>query len=352
MMKHLITILLMGYLVTGCEKGYDVISEILGYNVELTDLAGYVDNGEIIPVIVGETIHIFGDAVANTPVVNTLSVEYVCSIGAPSGNDYIITADSGDIGNIYLYIKATNDGVVIRQTRSTLAIKAKVNTGVKTITLLGNSLIDRGGDSELVKIRSIFPGMTWTGIGLTGSAPDLREGYPSRTYEWIVTNPSSPFTKAGALDIPAYYADNGLIVPDFVYMRMGVNTAFSHPPALWTQADSDEWIAWITELVDGFLAHDPNILIVVAIPTSCTTSAAVWEAENPGNPYQDDYITIIHQMGDGIIEAFADYDARVTVGFAQWQLDRTNGYNDDVHPNGDGYDELGEGLANSLNNLL
>ena len=324
-------------------------------------ITAYVDlfKGENVPVIIGEELKIYGDTLANIPIVNTLEVTYACGIGLQIGNDFVINAVSDD--DQYLHITVTNGGVVIRDTISKLVVKAKVNTGSKTLTMIGASIIDQGGDIQFGVIRSIFDSMTWTGIGLTKSAPDLREAYPGKTYDWLVNHADSPFTKAGVVDIPAYYTDNGLSVPDFIYMAMGVNDAFQETDTDWTDAEKAIWLADISELIDAFLAHDGSVQIIVGLMPISENTGAGWENNYPGNTNQDNYIKIIHQMWDAIIETYEGnkYDARVSVAYAPWGLDRDDGYpktagvhNNGLHPDESGHLELGEGLAFSLNNLL
>ena len=316
----------------------------------------FIDYGEVIPIIVGEEITFFGDEVASVPIINDLSVDYICSVGSQSVNDYTITAASE--AEISLDIRAYNNGTTIRKTRSLLSIKDKVNTGTKTITIIGNSLVDAGGDDELVQVRAIFDLMTWTGIGLTGIAPNLREGYPGTTYSWMISVEASPFVKAGVVNIPAYYTDNGLAVPDFIYLRQGVNDAFTFGNGF-NDAEQFRWVQRINELVDGFLAHDASVEIIVGMPTSSENTGDGWYASYGDTRDQNEYLRIIGLMRTLIIDTYSDYDVRVHISTAPYFLDRDDGYpktegvhNNGVHPDASGYVQLGSGLANVLNNLL
>lgn len=495
MVKKLILICLMGFLVSECEEGYQVSEQETGYQVSENDLDTYENNGEVVSIIVGEQIIIYGDEVAEVPITNTLQVDYICNIGSQSGNNYVITADVSNVGEVWLYINAINAGVVVRQTKTKLIISDKainskeistatfydwaakapspyswVSTGgniltvsgvyldmsyvddgtcyynlieanglsealvngdtyilkveikvavvagirvwngsgygapqfptsdyaeytftftknvagtaffsiygmganenvsigyikvyneASTITIIGNSLVAAGGDDELVKVRSIFDSMTWVGVGTTDIAPNLRESHTGKTYDWLVNHADSPFTKTGVVDIPAYYTDNGLDVPDFIYMRMGVNDAFNQGASEWTDAEKAIWLTDISELIDAFLAHNADLKIIIGLPSISENTGDGWENNYPGNQNQDNYITIIHQIWDAIIETYINYDSRVTIAYAPWGLDRDDGYpkTDDVHTNGvhpdaSGYVELGQGLAFALNNLL
>ena len=333
-------------------------AEELAFN---TAYQTYIDRlrGERVPLIVDESVHIYGDTLANIPITNTLVVTYSCTIGSVSGNDFIITPSAS--GEEDLRIVVRDGGVVIRDTISRLILSDKVNTGSKTITIIGDSLVSAGGDNEINELNSFFDLMTWTGIGTQTTGGIQHEGHTGKTYDWLVNHADSPFTKSGVVDIPAYYTDNALAVPNFIYMRMGVNGAFAEGAGNWTEADKDTWIADINELIDAFLAHNGSVEIIIGLPTISENTGDGWEVDYPGNTNQDNYIKIIHQMWDAIIANYEGdiHNTRVSVAYAPWFLDRDEGYpkTDDVHTNGvhpdaSGYVQLGQGLAAKLNELL
>lgn len=347
----------MGINVTYSGGSYLVSESHVSYLVSEIDLDSYQDIGEVLYIINGESLTIYGDAIARVPIDNTLSVGYICSIGSQSGNNFILSPST--TGSYWMYVLAQNAGSVVKKTKVRVIVLDKQNIGSRSIILIGDSLVNTGGGSEIVRIRTIFDLMTWTAIGTTSLDPFKREGYSGKKYPWFVDDVGSPFTKDGAFNISAYFTDNALSTPDFIYMRLGINTAYAQCVETWTQLERDAWVADIKQLMDGFLNFDPSIKIVIGVPTICENTGDGWEADHPGSPYQDNYIVLIHDMWDIIISNFTDYNANVSICYAPWFLDRDDGYpktdgvhDDSKHPAASGYVQLGNALTNHLNSLL
>jgi len=319
--------------------------------------------GSNMNVLQGEARTIYGEQLVNVTIGNNLVVVYEKSdndLGTQVGNDFVF--NPAFIGGVeYLDISIYTGSRLLLKHRQGVYVQGNGETAItKTITMIADSL-QSGTPFELDEVRLAFPLMTWTGIGLIGSAPNLREGYPGKTYDWLINHIDSPFTKAGVLDIPAYYTDNGLTVPDFIHMRMGVNEAASRASTGMTRAYLFRWILDIKELVDAFLAHDASVQIFIGMPTSSENTGAGWENNYPGNTNQNRYLSVINAMRREIQLQFHGnrYNSRVWVCWGTWYLDRDEGYpkTDGVHINGvhldeSGYRQYGQGLANDFNNLL
>lgn len=316
---------------------------------------------DYIPLVSGESYILYGEALFNMPINNNLVSVFKCDIGAQYGNNFIITPTDDDIGTHVLDVEIREGKYIINKKRTAIKVATKINTGSKTILSIGDSLINRSWDDEMASVRAVFDSMAWTGVGTQDSDPDKNEGYSGKTYNWAVNDADSPFTKAGVVDVPAYFTDNSLSVPDFVFMRMGVNTAYGNRVDGMSESDLTTWIGYINELIDAFLAHDANVKIILSVPTICENSGDGWTANYPGDAYQDNYIENIHKMWESMYNEYKDnaYNARVYLSFAPLFLDRDDGYpktdgvhNNGVHPDVAGYTQLGNALAATLNTLL
>lgn len=167
----------------------------------------------------------------------------------------------------------------------------------------------------------------------------------------------SPFVKSGSLNISAYFTDNALATPDFVYLRCGVNDANGYSSTSLSESNlQTHIIAHIDTLVDGFLAFDANIKVIVGAPSISTNESAKWDAIYDDTPYEgkhDNNVKVMHQLIEEVLEKYrnGEYDSRVFTCYAPFHLDRGN-YLNAIHPNDAGYTQLGIGLAATLNKLL
>ena len=111
-------------------------------------------------------------------------------------------------------------------------------------------------------------------------------------------------------------------------------------------------------LIDAFLAYDPNLKIILQIPSLTGTTGEAWEIDWGGVLDQDLFIANVHKYWVSFIHEFANgaYKSRVDCNYAPIFLNRTTGYaetaNSWVHPNQSGYEQLGIGMALAFNKLL
>jgi hypothetical protein len=343
----------MDYNVSEIESKYQTSFQQESYNITETTEPGFTDSGEFIPMIVGEEYTIRGDQLDDTPYLSEdLTVEYECSIGSQSGNDYTITPS--EAGNVLIYMTVTVGGTLYRKTYSTIVASAKINTGSSSLILMGDSTVS--ASIEFPDIRSFFDGMTWTDIGTQEDGGIKHEGHAGKTYEWFATHADSPFTKNGSLDIEAYFVDNGLDVPDFMNMRCGINTAYINREGEFTDQELTEWLGHLNDILDGFLAYDSNIELLINVPTNCDNNGA-WNNIYPTDPSVDNYIDHIQKMRNAVVSNYENgaYDSRVSVCYINYNLDRFNGYptNDALHPNGlVGHPQMVDMVTASLNSVM
>jgi len=227
--------------------------------------------------------------------------------------------------------------------------------------MCGDSLVFLGKDSISDGINNTIDDSTVTYLGTQGTTIK-HEGYGG--YSWAAFAFGGPFYKAGAINVPAYFADNSIDTPDYVHFRLGVNDCFSHANGDFTDAELNAILGYSKLLIDAFLAFDANLKIVIGLPTSCENTGAGWEhdyaVEYPTYS-QDKYIEYIHKFQKGFVDYYdnGNYNSRVLVSYETIFLDRNDGYpkTDGIHTNGvhpdiSGYEQLGSGIALSINKDL
>lgn len=313
----------------------------------------------IVPLTVGVEITIYGDELINAPIDNDLTVEYTCDIGTADGNNYTITPVSGDIGEHTLSIVFKQDGITFETGTITFNVIA-AKSGAVSVLMLGDSLVYLGYADIATGIDSaLVPTVTF--IGSQGTTIK-HEGVSGRSYETIMTS-GSPLYISGAFNVAAYFANNSLAAPDYVWIRFGVNDMLL--PGSFSMSDSyltSHVVNPAKTLITAFLNYDANLKVIIGLPTISENTGAGWNANYDEATYpQDQFIRNIYRMRAALVSAFDlfAYNARVLLSNETFFLDRNDGYpktagvhTNGVHPDASGYQQLGTGVAATLNQQM
>lgn len=304
---------------------------------------------EEISLLVGETDTIFGYTLIDDSEIS-LTVDYSCDIGSESGNNYVITPSSGNVGDHTLTITFKNGATTLFAEEIQISVYEKETSGSYGILEIGDSTLE--GVLSTGDIDATLSDVTLDWLGTQGSTYH-HEGRSGWTFEMYVTDSESPFVSDGVFDIESYFIDNSIADPDIVYIRLGINDVTPY----YLTGITDEAIETILEyadtLIDGFLAYNSTLRVIVALPTICTNSLTLWQASNPGTT-PDIYIRSMHQYWEQLVERYANdaYDTRVSMSYEAIFMNRDNGYNDDVHPNALGYSQLAVGVSGYFNKVM
>lgn len=308
--------------------------------------------GEGIPVLVGETSTLYGNSIANVPLNAVFTYSYTCNIGSQVGNNFVVTPTVGDIGTHSFTAYLIQGADTIDSETTTIRVFNKINSGTRSIMSFGNSLMATGFDHEMDSILGVFDDMTFNTIGIYTLGSYHHNAISGFHYARYVANSLSPLVKSGVLDVPAFFSDNSLATPDYVYVRLGVNDINGQTPDGMTEGELASILAYVETFVDAFLAYDSDIKVIIGLPSYCSSDKAEWDAEYDGTPYEDRhdvFISNMHRFYNALITNFRNdvYDRRVYLDYAAFHLDRTK-YRDAIHTNDVGNSQLGIGLANTL----
>jgi lysophospholipase L1-like esterase len=312
-------------------------------------------------LMVDQEVTIYGDALINVPIRNNLHVDYECDIGTKSGNNLTIKPLIGHAGEHTLKMTFTNNGIELTTETIKFTVYEKAPAGRKKILLIGDSTMPP--DVQQEKIASILDNSTLVFLGTAGTR-FKNEGYGGASWNGYITGTHGKFCKNGVLNIPAYFTDYSIETPDYVYIRLGINDTYSYcedETGPITDSDIISIIKKAETLVDAFLEYDPNLKIVLGIPTISENSGAGWETNYEETDDQDLFIEQIHWYWKSFIDTFANgkYDPRVDCSYEAIFLDRDNGYpkingkhNNGIHPGPAGYEQLATGMASAFNKLM
>lgn len=315
-----------------------------------------------VSLISGTEVTIYGDELINVPLISRLSVTYTCDIGNQSGNNFTILPVDVNIGDHTLTMVFKNGGIIIDTQSITLSVYAKAPSGTKKILLIGDSTM--GGNTIGEKVTSILTNSTFTFLGTVGTTYK-NEGWPGSTWYGFNIGTHGHFYKSGALNVPAYFTDYSIDIPDYVYIRLGINDTFSGsaiPGDGLTSVEITTILNNAKTLINAFLAFNANLKIIIAIPTICENTGAGWNNNYGIHPgVQNLFIENMHKFWQTLIATFngGAYNTRVTCSFETIYLDRNDGYpkiggvhSNGVHPTTLGYYQIATGVAIYLNKIL
>lgn len=322
-------------------------------------------------LISDKTSTIYGDTLINVPIVNNLTVEYTCAIGAQSGNNFVITPSASNIGDHSLAVKFKHKGKLFFQKTIKFTVYALAPDLSKKILMIGDSLVFNAGAVTAYGISQVLgfsPIWLGTQVSPQSGYPVIHyEGKSGATWDTFANTANTPFFKAGVLDIPAYFADNTIDAPDYILIRLGVNDAYINSDNQSVNYGiPDACLATIManakKFIDAFLAFNPSLKIIVGLPTVCSNTVDGWNANYDETRFiQDTYISNVHKIEKALLDFYANgiYNDRVDTSYEVCFLDRDLGYTkvgglhtNGVHPDYVGYDQMGKGLALALNKQM
>jgi len=168
---------------------------------------------------------------------------------------------------------------------------------------------------------------------------------------------SSPFVIDNVFNILETFEYYSWDTPDIIYIRMGINDFFKYADTGITEAELNNEMSYVNTVIDAFLDYDPNLKVVLGLPSICSSEKAKWDVNFNGTIYEnkhDMYIQIMHQFYEKLINNYGEgrYDPRVFVGYDAFYINRSN-YVDVLHlQDSTGDVNLGNGFTNTINKLL
>ncbi len=216
-----------------------------------------------------------------------------------------------------------------------------------TVLVLGDSTVNVGKETQKMLDLAAADGYDLTLLGTRGTAPNLHEGRGGWKAETYVTKATSTdgtvvnaFYNPGSatFDFGYYMAQQGYSGVDCVFIQLGINDMFGAWPV---DRDTyiDTFITNMERIVSSIHAYDSRIKIVINLIIPCGDDqdaftgyyslATTWNCKKN-----------VYEANLALLDAFAN---RTNVYLSPFNaaIDAVNNLNGDVHPNADGYAQLG-----------
>lgn len=303
------------------------------------------------------------------------------------------TAQETGVKKLTLKVISTNNNALLDEANSMLIVRASSPhaTSLKPskVMMIGDSNTAYGGTTERMHNNFINRGInTIKFVGSVTSSGAYNfpgfaiEAYGSTTWyswaskDWVSTTDLSPFVFPGdVLDMARYFTTNPTVPkPDVVTIQLGTNDAYAFYQAYLptgatpTNAQFNAWypiqLKGIGHNQDKLIAEIkrvlPNATIVISVlmPGNMSSNAFTLAGQFSAVPVSRwDFKRAQHLIASKTYERFAGQEHnKIFVVNASLGVDPVNHFTDTafgaVHPNAQGYFQIGDGLTVFLNHLL
>lgn len=304
-------------------------------------------------VLVGNELIFQGNELVNFPIGYGCKVIFNCDIGSQVGNNFVVNAAAIDIGNHVLTIRIEVDNFITEIKTINLIVKPVVGVSAATVMLIGDStMLNTASNLIGDQLNNILLNSALNFVGTQGTTIK-HEAHGG--YTWLAFSNVLPFYIAGAFNLPQYFINNGIAIPDIVYIRLGVNDISGYLVAGVTDANINTIINNANFIINAFLALSPTLRVIVGYPTLTGINSIAWDADYNENVFkQNSFINAIHRLQLAYKKTYSNnaYDVRVSCSFESINVNRDTDFLNGVHPNNSGYINIGKGLAPYINNLL
>ncbi len=328
--------------------------------------------------VVGTEVSIYFDNIVLTETPENYRFAVQCEIGHHQQRRWTVTPNPVDIGIYDLTVSASHvSGSILKKTTRLHVVPAEsgANRSIK-LMIVGDSLTHATlYPNELASLLSRPGNPVWKMLGThrpKNAATGVRhEGYGGWTWQRFVTkyeaNPdgthrkrSSPFVFLDAADKPQlnmtrYFqeATSGER-PDVAFFLLGINDCFSANPDDLAAIDAriDAMLIHADRLLGAFRAAAPQTDLAICITTPPNARESGFEANYHGKYHRWGWKRIQHQLVQRLQKHFAERSDPAAAGGQIYvvpthlNLDPIDGYpdNNGVHPNAEGYRQIGTSL--------
>ncbi|HYF35886.1 MAG TPA: amidohydrolase family protein, partial [Prosthecobacter sp.] len=322
--------------------------------------------------VAGVPLSLYFDNVVLTQEPGKLSFEIACDIGQTEARRWTVTPGKADVGDhaIEITVKDASGKILERAATILRIVPADAGEGRKlTLLMVGDSLTNATiYPNEIARLLSTPGNPKWQMIGThkpsNAAAGVVHEGYGGWKWSdflsrWVEkpkddrrASGSSPFIFKGdggkpALDFSRYFRDaaDGL-PPDVATFLLGINDCFRAKPDDPQDVERviRETLDQAEKFITAFRKAAPRTAIAIGLTTPPNERQAAFQAN-----YKDSYTRwgwkrIQHRLVEMMINQFKNREKEgIYLVATELNLDPVGGYPDNnaVHPNAEGYAEIG-----------
>ncbi len=301
---------------------------------------------EVIYGSVGQTLQIYLQNICAYP----LSDVYIHAIGP--GNQYAdryeFTPTEAKNYSVRFEIYTKNWELLSKQTY-TIRIQEPVQTHAKVL-VIGDSTVNAGGETkQMLTLDAADEGFSLELLGTRGSNGNFHEGRGGWTANGYLKNEATasydnPFynPETAGFDFAYYMQNQGYEGVDAVFIQLGINDIFGQSNAS-IDGKTAEFVQSMRTLVDRIHEYDPNIKVVINLIIPCDQNQDPFSNQYGTAQTVWGYMRNMYKANLALMKEFGAEEAQNTyVSWYNAALDAVQNQGGNVHPNANGYNQLGE----------
>ena len=300
---------------------------------------------DTIYMALGNTIELYNDNIAFNRLNDTsLHFTWTHEKGLVTAKNS--TGQQTSSGNVKLKIKCFHLNQPVDSATTILKVVKKVNTDIKNLISMGNSLTALG---YVYQFQQLLLDLDFevNPVGTQGSTYK-HEGHSGWMFSTYLGS-GSPFYIQNEISFKKYVENNDLQNPDIIRISLGINDCFGNSPM-------DDIVRNASILIDDIFNDYPNSLIIIALPPLSEGTGAGWIADYGNLSNFEPYLLRMRELWKRLHAkySYGRYNKNIQLSFDGLFIDRINGYPIDngVHPDQTGYSQLISSFSNTLNYLI
>ena len=250
----------------------------------------------------------------------------------------------------------------ISESKFNVVIKDTTTKNSARALVIGDSTVYAGTEtSKMVSLSETDENFDLTLIGTLGTGTNKHEGRGGWTANGYVTNSSTEAGENGnpfynpdtqTFDFSYYMTQNGYATEgvDVVFIQLGINDIFSRD--LTNLHDAIKlYTTSLQTMIDSIHAYNPSIKVVLNLIIPCDTDQNSFTDTYGTSQTVWGYMRNMYLANQALLSTFASQE-NVYLSWYNASLDSENNQGGNVHPNTDGYNQLGTQMYYMLKAIL
>lgn len=281
----------------------------------------------------------------------------------PAGNDAAVQfteetllLDNAETGEFDLKVELYNETDLVAKDSTTIQVNKMRTSPIKGL-VLGDSTVNTKGKGYVTQRMADNLGKNLKLVGTMGKGTNKfegRDGWTAAKYRTAdkANKKANPFYNPAADDFDFSYYMSQIKERDLdvVIINLGINDALRFKSTSDMEKNLDELLSDYNHIIDSIEAYDPDIKIALNLPIPPNADAKVFAEEYDGAVSQEQVKENNFYLVQQLIETYGDSE-KIDLIPIYLTIDTKHNFEDSVHPNKDGYNQIGDQITAYLNSV-
>ena len=290
---------------------------------------------------VGQTIQIYFTNIFNTST-DDLQIEVFSeNRGQVLSDRWEYTPNSAEQFN--LAIQANKNNQTYAKVSSLVIVKSNTSKQEANILVIGDSTVQAGREtSQMYSLSTSDSEFDIHLLGTKGTDNNFHEGRGGWTVNaYLTTQEDNPFynPNKSCFDFEYYMTNQGYEDLDVVFIQLGINDIFYGRE---DNIDSlvDDFVLNMNSMISSIISYDSNIKVIINLIIPCDQNEQSFSETYGSTQTVSGFMRNMYKANIGLIKYFSNKE-NIYLSWYNACLDAVNNQGGNVHPNTDGYTQLG-----------